>query len=642
MAEAEAAIGNPRAGAGAAMGPAPGAAASPGAKVAARAAGPGGATVRVAAARAADSPNLTLRGHSSVAPEGSAPGPSVLGRVGPYAMSAAKLAFVLALAYLTEEQARALGQSVRWRYEMEALREGRPFGKKDLALAGLEAASRAAAGVQTMGASELAVDEIAWYKRHADELQQSLRNWRLLKQLGTEHVEQFLGQVEAFVNQANALKSQHADAFQRIIDSAGKLQQAHDKLANFPNLRDSAAQCTDCRTKINNLMAAQGALEQRGANISTLYQTARNRSQRACQGPRDQEAHASAAAARQAERTALEVSTEMSTRVTQARALDSDVRSCVQTVETNNTAIEQLHALDMSTVRGYATTAAEAAAQIRSASGSCLTLFIRADLISDMTVKSAHPSANKIVARAGDIEEVCYEIAADADRAAVEAGVAQSVAETVVGLINDLLVSTQNARRCPLEAVPADYVQGLETRAAQAAGLVNRARTDANAAYKCLAGAGPAGGEPPAVVSRSTVPRAAAAKPPQADNDCMTRIAEQGRREGITRSRDAESRYCACIATLHQQEATRGDCGCGPEPQGERYEGFCALWSYTLGVRTEEWWPEWRLRAYPDRKDWCMCAQRCVDQAKRGANSCLDLLGPATGRQPAQPGGPRR
>jgi len=449
-------------------------------------------------------------------------------------MSAAKLAFALALAYLTEEQARALGQSVRWRYEMEALRAGRRLGKSDLLLAGGEAASRAAASVQTMGASELAVDEIAWYKRHADELQQSLGNWRLLKQLGTERVEQFLGQVEAFVNQANALKSQHADAFQRIIDSAGKLQQAHDKLANFPNLRDSATQCTDCRTKISNLMAAQSALEQRGANISTLYQTARTRSQRACQGPRDQEAHASAAAARQAERAAVEVSTEMSTRVRQAQALDSDVRACVQTVETNNTAIEQLHTLDMSTVSGYATTAAEAAAQIRSAAGSCLVLFIRADLISDMTVKSAHPSQTKIVARAGEIEDICQEIAADADRAAVEAGVAQSLAETVVSLINDLLVSTQNARRCPLEAVPADYVQGLETRAAQAAELVNRARLDANAAYKCLAGAGPVGGEPPALVRRSTVPKPGAAKQPQGETRSECRGQELKKRRECT------------------------------------------------------------------------------------------------------------
>jgi RHS repeat-associated protein len=616
LAEAEESIGDPRAGAGApapaATGAAPGAAA-PGAQAAARAAGPAGATRPVGAARAVDNPNrtwLSIRGQSSVGPEGSGAGGSLLQRVGPYAMSAAKLAFALALAYLTEEQARALGQSVRWRYEMEALREGRPFGKKDLALAGGEAAFRAAASVETMGASELAVDEIAWYKRHADELQQSLGNWRLLKQLGTERVEQFLGQVEAFVNQANALKSQHADAFQRIIDSAGKLQEAHDKLANFPNLRDSATQCTDCRTKISNLLAAEGALEQRGANISTLYETARNRSQRACQGPRDQEAHASAAAARQAERTALEVSTEMSTRVTQARALDTDVRACVQTVEANNAAIEQLHLLDMSTVRGYATTASEAAAQIRGASGSCLVLFIRADLISDMTVMSQHPRQTRIVAAAGEIEDVCQEIAADADRAAVEAGVAQSLAETTVGLINDLLVSTQNARRCPLEAVPADYVQNLETRAAQAAGLVNRARTAANTAYQCLAGARPAGGEPPALVRRSTVPKPGAAKPPQqpdARRKCMEAAAEEARR--------------------------RGGCGCAVRP-----DEYCPMW---LGYVPEDK-PEDEYKVAPDAQDWCSCLKRCDNERTRARNTCLSLPGPTPSQAPPPQGGPRR
>jgi peptidyl-tRNA hydrolase len=248
-------------------------------------------------------------------------------------------------------------------------------------------------------------------------------------------------------------------------------------------------------------------------------------------------------------------------------------------VEANNAAIEQLHTLDMSTVRGYATAAAEAAAQIRGAAGSCLVLFIRADLISDMTVKSAHPSQTKIVARAGEIEDVCYEIAADADRAAVEAGVAQSVAETVVGLINDLLVSTQNARRCPLEAVPADYVQGLETRAAQGAELVNRARTDANAAYKCLAGAGPVGGEPPALVRRSTVPKPGAAKPPQ----------------GETRSE------CLGRELIKRRECT-GKCGF---PAGSI---FC----------------EEKYRGNPPAKG-CLCDDQCWEATRRERERCESL-----------------
>jgi hypothetical protein len=250
-------------------------------------------------------------------------------------------------------------------------------------------------------------------------------------------------------------------------------------------------------------------------------------------------------------------------------------------VEANNAAIEQLHTLDMSTVRGYATTASEAAAQIRGASGSCLVLFIRADLISDMTVKSAHPRQTRIVAAAGEIEDFCQEIAADADRAAVEAGVAQSLAETTVGLINDLLVSTQNARRCPLEAVPADYVQGLETRAAQAAELVNRARTEASAAYKCLAGAGPVGGEPPALVRRSTVPKPGAAKQPESETrgECLGRE--------LTKRRECQSKCGFAASSI-----------------------FCA--------------EPYRDRGTPGDSD-CVCGDRCWEATRRERQRCESL-----------------